>query len=80
MWLSCSYKAAHSITAPTAEIDQPTPIWVISLRIQCNAISRLPYFAFPLLFDPSLHLWVSAALCQYEFLLTAPVFAQPISS
>lgn len=80
MWRSWSHKAAHSITAPIAEIDQPAPIWVISLRIQCNAISRPPYFASALLFDPPSHVWVRAALCRYEFLLTAPVFAQPVSS
>lgn len=61
-------------------IKLPTPIWVISLRIQCNAISRPPYFASALLFDPPSHVWVRAALCRYEFLLTAPVFAQPVSS
>lgn len=77
MWLCWSHKAAHFIMA---EIDQPAPIWVISLRIQWNTISRLQYFAFTLLFDPPSHEWVSAALCRYEFLLTAPVFAQPISS
>lgn len=78
LWARWSHKAAHSIMAPIVEIDQPAPFWVISLWIPCNAISRRLYFAFALLFDPPLHIWVGAALCCYEFFFNSSCMCAPL--